>query len=197
MLGVPALTAWVVTVPSANKFRGAPNSVNKKHPVKIVAQKAARAKVRIRSLSSQANIFLLISTFNYLYIDIFGFCQYPGAMAKKTRKHPVLTGDALELVAARFRALSDPKRLRILNLLMQGEHSVQELADAAGLEQPTVSRNLSQLRREGIVARRSEGNRAIYQIRDATVIQLCDIVCGELAERFSEGLEALGDPPSR
>lgn len=113
-------------------------------------------------------------------------------MAKKTRKHPILTGEALELVAARFRALGDPKRLRILNLLMQGESSVQNLADAAGIEQPSVSRNLSQMRREGIVTRRSEGNRAIYQIHDPTVIELCEIVCGGLAEHFSEGLEALG-----
>jgi len=118
-------------------------------------------------------------------------------MATQTREHPILTGEALELVAARFRTLSDPKRLRILNLLMQGESSVQDLADAAELEQPSVSRNLSQLRREGIVARRSEGNRAIYRIHDETVIDLCKIVCGGLTEHFSEGLEALGDQPPR
>jgi DNA-binding transcriptional ArsR family regulator len=118
-------------------------------------------------------------------------------MNKKTRKHPILTNEALELVSARFRALSDPKRLRILNLLMQGESSVQDLADAAGLEQPSVSRNLSQLRREGIVARRSEGNRAIYRIHDPTVIDLCESVCGGLAEHFSEGLDALGDQAIR
>jgi len=114
-------------------------------------------------------------------------------MPKKIKKHPALSDEALELVAARFRALSDPKRLRILNLLMQGESSVQELADTAGLEQPSVSRSLSQLRREGIVQRRSEGNRAIYRIQDPTVVELCGIVCGGLADHFTEGLEALGN----
>ena len=118
-------------------------------------------------------------------------------MAKKIREHPILTDEALELVSARFRALSDPKRLRILNLLMQGESSVQDLADAAGLEQPSVSRILAQLRREGIVQRRPEGNRAIYRIHDPTVIELCGIVCGGLADHFSEGLEALGDQTGR
>ena len=112
-------------------------------------------------------------------------------MPKKARKHAVLTDEALELVAARFRALSDPKRLRILNLLMQGESSVQDLADTAGLEQPSVSRHLAQLRREGIVHRRAEGNRAIYRIHDSTVVEICEIVCGGLAVRFCEGLEAL------
>lgn len=110
---------------------------------------------------------------------------------RKTRKHPVLSAEALDLVAARFRTLGDPKRLRLLNLLMQGESSVQDLADAAGLEQPGVSRHLAQLRAEGIVARRTEGNRAIYQIADPTVVEICEIVCGGLAERFSVGLEAL------
>ncbi len=118
-------------------------------------------------------------------------------MPKKTQQHPILTDEALELVAARFRALSDPKRLRILNLLMQGESSVQDLADTAGLEQPSVSRSLAQLRREGIVGRRPEGNRAIYRIQDPTIIELCGIVCGGLADHFTEGLEALPDQVSR
>lgn len=112
-------------------------------------------------------------------------------MSKRPRKHPVLTDEALELVAARFRALSDPKRLRILNLLMQGESSVQDLAETAGLQQPSVSRHLAQLRSEGIVQRRAEGNRAIYRIHDPTIVEICEIVCGGLAEHFSEGLEAL------
>lgn len=112
-------------------------------------------------------------------------------MPKRNRKHPVLTDEALEFVAARFRALSDPRRLRVLNLLMQGESSVQGLVDATGLEQPSVSRHLAHLRKEGIVQRRAEGNRAIYRIHDSTIVEICEIVCGGLAEHFSEGLDAL------
>ena len=112
-------------------------------------------------------------------------------MARRTRKHPVLTDEALKLVAARFRALSDPTRLRILNTLMQGESSVQDLAETTGVEQPNVSRHLAHLRTEGIVERRPEGNRAIYRIHDPTIVQLCEIVCGGLAGHLSEGLEAL------
>ena len=119
------------------------------------------------------------------------------AMAKRTRKHPVLTEEALELVAARFRALSDPTRLRILNTLMQGESSVQDLVETTGLEQPNVSRHLAHLRREGIVQRRPDGNRAIYRIHDPTVVELCELVCGGLAGRLSEGLEALPDAARR
>ena len=118
-------------------------------------------------------------------------------MAKSARKHPVLTDEALELVAARFRALSDPTRLRILNTLMQGESSVQDLAETTGLVQPNVSRHLAHLRREGIVQRRPDGNRAIYQIHDPTVVALCEIVCGGLAGHLTEGLEALPDEAKR
>jgi DNA-binding transcriptional ArsR family regulator len=112
-------------------------------------------------------------------------------MAKKKRKHPVLTDEALRLIAGRFRALSDPTRLRILNTLMQGESSVQELVETAGLEQSNVSRHLSVLRREAIVERRAEGNRAVYSINDPTVVQLCEIVCGGLEGMLTGELKSL------
>ncbi len=115
-------------------------------------------------------------------------------MPRKKRNHPVLTDEALQLVAARFRALSDPTRLRILNALMQGESSVQGLVEVTGLEQPNVSRHLSMLRREGIVERRADGNRALYSIHDPTVVQLCEIVCGGLAGMLSDDLDALPRP---
>jgi DNA-binding transcriptional ArsR family regulator len=107
-------------------------------------------------------------------------------MAKKTSAHPLLTDEALELVAARFRVLGDATRLRLLNLLMQGERSVGELVDESGFEQSNVSRHLSVLRREGVVTRRSEGNRALFRIGDPTVVQLCETVCGGLLGRHEQ-----------
>jgi DNA-binding transcriptional ArsR family regulator len=104
---------------------------------------------------------------------------------------PPLADEALELVAARFRALGDPTRLSILNRLMRGELSVGELVEQTGLEQPNVSRHLAVLRREGVVARRAEGNRGYYRIDDPTVVRLCEVVCGGLIERLSGDLEGL------
>jgi len=97
----------------------------------------------------------------------------------------------LELVAARFRALGDPSRLRLINILMQGEHSVQELVDASGLTQTNVSRHLALLRREGIVARYRDGNRAYYSIVDPNIEKLCSVVCGGLSDRLAGDLDAL------
>lgn len=105
--------------------------------------------------------------------------------------HEPMPEDVLERVAERFRLLGDPSRLRLLNTLMQGEHSVAELEDATGLSQTNVSRHLGLLRREGVVERRSEGNRAIYRIADPSVTRLCRVVCGGLAQQLAGDLEAL------
>jgi DNA-binding transcriptional ArsR family regulator len=107
------------------------------------------------------------------------------------RPHPVLTDEALQMVASRFRVLGDPNRLRILNRLMQGEYSVQQLVETTGLGQPNISRHLSALRTEGIVQRRSEGNHAFYSIQDPTVMQLCEIVCDRLLGKLLQNLGSL------
>jgi DNA-binding transcriptional ArsR family regulator len=96
-------------------------------------------------------------------------------------------------VAARFRALADPTRLRLLNLRWAGERAVGVLAVAAARAQPIGARLLAVLRRDGIVARRAAGNKGFYRINDATLVQLCEVVCGGLAETLADGLEALPD----
>jgi len=107
----------------------------------------------------------------------------------RNQEHPVLSGDVLERVASRFRVLGDPSRLCVLNRLMQGEQSVQELVRSTGLTQTTVSRHLGVLRRESIVARKAVANRALYRICDDTVSQLCELVCGGLADQAAESAE--------
>jgi DNA-binding transcriptional ArsR family regulator len=114
-------------------------------------------------------------------------------MATKRRKHPVLSDETLGLIAARFAALSDPARLRLLNTLMAGELSVSELVERTGLEQSNVSRHLAVLRREGIVVRRAEGNRAFYRILDETVVEVCDVVCAGLIDQLEGDLDGLED----
>jgi ArsR family transcriptional regulator len=112
-------------------------------------------------------------------------------MASGEKPPTPLAAEALPLLAARFRALADPSRLHLLGTLMTGERSVQELAEATALGQTNVSRHLGVLRREGIVARRREGSRAVYRIVDASVVKLCQVACGGLSGRLSQELEAL------
>lgn len=99
--------------------------------------------------------------------------------------------EALQLIAARFRALGDPSRLRILNAIMDGERSVRDIVQATGLEQSNVSRHLGLLRTAGIVERRAEGTRGLYRVCDDTVAELCSAVSRSLAAQLAEDLDAL------
>ncbi len=92
--------------------------------------------------------------------------------------------EVLEPVAAYFRALSEPSRLRMLNLLCQGELNVGELAERCGYTTANVSRHLSILRKHGLVAREARGNSVYYQIADPSVVELCELVCGSILRQL-------------
>jgi len=62
-----------------------------------------------------------------------------------------------------FKILSDPTRLRLLNLLAGGETCVCELTDSLGVVQPKVSRHLARLRRAGLVDTRRNGKWIHYR----------------------------------
>lgn len=88
--------------------------------------------------------------------------------------------------AERFRLLSDPTRLRLLNELDQADElPVGELAERAGVGMSNTSKHLHQLEREGIVARRRQGTTVFYRIADPTVSELCDLVCAGLRRRLA------------
>jgi DNA-binding transcriptional ArsR family regulator len=95
-----------------------------------------------------------------------------------------LSAEALEQVAAYFQALSEPTRLRILNILREGERNVGELAELCGFTAANVSRHLALLTKHGLVARESRGTSVYYRIADESVYQLCDLVCGSIARQF-------------
>jgi ArsR family transcriptional regulator len=105
-----------------------------------------------------------------------------------------LNEKTLELVAERFRVLGDPVRLRLLQTLEAGEKSVAELVEATGASQANVSKHLQLMLRAGVVERRREGLFSYYSVRDARVFQLCDAVCGSLAEHFTKELSSLPRP---
>jgi len=113
------------------------------------------------------------------------------ARTSKANEKPTLSRPALELVARRFRALSDPTRLQLLQELFAGERTVQDLCERTGSSQANTSKHLSLLAREGLVARRKQGLHAFYRLADETVFQLCELVCGSLADRFEEAAREL------
>jgi DNA-binding transcriptional ArsR family regulator len=107
-------------------------------------------------------------------------------------QHP-LPDDLVDLIAGRFRALSEPTRIKLLDRLREGEASVLELTELIGTTQQNVSKHLAVLQRAGIVARRKEGNFVYYRIIDEGVLSLCEAVCGSLQQQI-EALHQLVGP---
>lgn len=98
----------------------------------------------------------------------------------------------LDLVASRFKVLSEPTRLRMLDVLRSGETSVGDLVEAVGTSQANVSKHLGILHRHGMVHRRKEGAHSYYRIADDAIFELCDLVCDALSEQLEARRRALG-----
>jgi ArsR family transcriptional regulator len=95
-----------------------------------------------------------------------------------------------------FRALSDPTRLRILNLLRNGELCVCHLVAVLGVPQPTASRHLSYLRKAGFVVARKEGLWSYYRLSPARgtshkMLLACLFQCFQDDAAFAEDVERL------
>jgi len=91
-----------------------------------------------------------------------------------------LAPETLQAVAQRFKILAEPARLEVLNVLRQGPLNVSELIEATGLNQANLSKHLQILHAGGFVVRRRDGLFVIYDIADASVFTLCDLMCGQL-----------------
>ncbi len=92
----------------------------------------------------------------------------------------------IERVADRFRLLSDPTRLRLINELHAGgEMTVGELVERLELSYATASKQLALLRAHGTVARRREGTKIFYRIVDPSLDEVCNVVCRSLREHWT------------
>ena len=89
-----------------------------------------------------------------------------------SRTAATTAGDLQVFKAAFFKALAHPVRIRILEVLVRGEKSVQELQERLVLGQPVVSQQLAVLRANRIVVGRKQGVRVRYAVRDPLVANL-------------------------
>jgi DNA-binding transcriptional ArsR family regulator len=88
----------------------------------------------------------------------------------------------LERVAEQFRALGEPSRLRLMNLLFDGEQTVGELVTASGLSLANVSKHLGLLHQVGWVTRKKDGVRVVYALADERTFGLCELMCNRVRE---------------
>jgi DNA-binding transcriptional ArsR family regulator len=87
----------------------------------------------------------------------------------------------LGLVATKFRMLSDPTRLAILNCLMhQGELNVGQIVEVTRGGLANVSKHLKLLANAKIVSRRKQGSFVLYRFDDPVLKKVCELVCDSL-----------------
>jgi ArsR family transcriptional regulator len=91
-----------------------------------------------------------------------------------------------ELKASLFRVLGHPVRVRILELLREGEHSVGALQQELELDSSGTSQHLSALRRIGLVESRRDGTSVFYRVDDPRVFDLLEAGRDIITRRLTE-----------
>lgn len=110
--------------------------------------------------------------------------------------HPPMPTPVLDRVAEQFRALGEPSRLRLMNLLFDGGRTVGDLVAASGLSLANVSKHLGLLHRAGWVTRTKSGVAVVYALADERAFALCDLMCSRVRERAAAEAAKLAAPAS-
>ena len=98
-----------------------------------------------------------------------------------------------EVKANLFRVLGHPARVRILELLREGERSVGALQKELGLDSGGTSQHLAALRRIGLVESRREGTSVYYRVEDERVFDLLEAGRGIITRQLSEQQSILSE----
>ncbi len=97
---------------------------------------------------------------------------------------PALRVDRDRLHADICKALVDPKRLTLLDILSKGERSVGDLAAELGCSLPNASQHLSVLRAAGLVETRRDGNVVRYRLAALDIVEACDAIQRIVGQRI-------------
>ncbi|MEW6222152.1 MAG: metalloregulator ArsR/SmtB family transcription factor [Candidatus Hadarchaeota archaeon] len=92
-----------------------------------------------------------------------------------------------QLHAELCKTLSNPVRLEILNLLRDGEKTVNELVAATSLRQANLSQHLALMRQRGVVVARKDGVNVYYRIASRKIVRACALIRDVLFEQLAEG----------
>ena len=114
-----------------------------------------------------------------------------------------VTAPIYEVKAEFFKTLGHPARIRVLELLRQGERSVAELIPEVGLEASHLSQQLGVLRRGKILQTRKQGATVLYSVTDPRIFELLEWAKAILTTSLTESshllaeLESLGPAARR
>jgi DNA-binding transcriptional ArsR family regulator len=107
-------------------------------------------------------------------------------MVMENRKQRIFENQAQIL-----KALGQPTRLQILDLLKEGERCVCEIFPAISQEQANVSKHLSILKQAGILESRKDGLRVLYRIKNNEILNLIQGVTRMLKRQVKEQRELM------
>jgi DNA-binding transcriptional ArsR family regulator len=109
------------------------------------------------------------------------YYRMPRAQARTPAGHSSERDEVFELAAEMFRVMSAPMRLKIINVLCDGERNVTELLERIQTTQPNMSQHLNTLHKAGLIGRRRDGTQIYYRIINDRVITLCRAICTQVA----------------
>jgi ArsR family transcriptional regulator len=92
-----------------------------------------------------------------------------------------------------FRVLGHPLRIRILELLRDGERTVGDLQAELGLDSSSTSQHLAALRQQGVLDSRPAGTNVYYRIRDPRISQVLAVAKEILTSALSDSHALLSD----
>lgn len=92
------------------------------------------------------------------------------------------------------RVLTDPKRLMLLDVLREGEHSVGELAQELGCSLANASQHLAVLRSAGLVDTRRDGTTIRYRMAEPSLVRACDVIHEIVERRMARGRTSMIAP---
>ena len=93
----------------------------------------------------------------------------------------VVDGEELDRMAARFKLLGEPMRLKILQAVCREPRSVNDIVAATGSTQANVSKHLALLAAGGVLTRKKEGQCVYYGMKNRLVMKLCELMHTQLA----------------
>jgi len=96
--------------------------------------------------------------------------------------------EMLEALSNRFKLLSEPMRLKILRVLCEKEHTVQEIVNQVNASQANISKHLALMHDNGVVNRRKEGLKCYYSIADESIVYACYLISKSIVENLQDRL---------
>jgi DNA-binding transcriptional ArsR family regulator len=94
--------------------------------------------------------------------------------------------ESYEIQAELGRAIGNPLRMEIMDLLRDGQLSVRDIASATSHPVTAISQSLAVLRSAGIVIARRDGNNILYHIANPKITSVCDLLREVLCEQIGE-----------